>query len=121
MTTGLSPSSVLIVSMAAATRRKFIMTVGPGVLSSPSRAAASEKESSSSVKCSEIVMGCFGGPEFTVLRAPKSHPSNRCRHGNYLDLRLSRARCRQAALWCSSYPGCSNLQEPDRRYSKLED
>lgn len=32
--------------------------IAPGVLFSPSRAAASEKESSSSVKCSEIVMGC---------------------------------------------------------------
>src|SRR6266404_5341385 len=54
---GLSPSSVLILSMTAATNPKFVTTIDVGVLSSPSRAAASEKESSSNVKCSEIFMG----------------------------------------------------------------
>src|SRR6266403_651736 len=56
---GLSPSSVLILSMAAATSPRFVITIEVGVLSSPSRAAASEKESSSNVKCSEMFVGVF--------------------------------------------------------------
>src|ERR1035437_4872291 len=56
---GPSPSSVLGASMTAATRPRFVMTIGTGVLSSPSRAAASEKVSSSNVKCSEIFMGLY--------------------------------------------------------------
>src|ERR1700693_5354669 len=60
---GLSPSSDLTFSRAAATRPKFVMTLGPGELSNPRRAATSEKESSSSVKCSETFMGCSSGTE----------------------------------------------------------
>src|SRR5208282_780970 len=92
---GLSPSSVLILSITSATRPRFVMTIGIGVLSSPSRAAVSEKENSSNVKCSEIFMGfcvqltksltantsprrrswnCAGGQLLDVLSAPASGP-----------------------------------------------
>src|ERR1700691_4244615 len=54
---GLFPSSALILSITIATRPRFVMTIALGVLSSPSRAAASEKHSSSNVKCSEIFIG----------------------------------------------------------------
>src|SRR6202140_1577882 len=62
---GLFPSSVLILSITAATSPRFVTTIGIGVLSSPSRAASLEKESSSNVKCSEIFMGLSVEPEFT--------------------------------------------------------
>src|ERR1039458_3299850 len=67
---GLSPSSVLILSITAATRARFVMTIRLGGLSSPSRAAASEKENSSSVKCSEIVIAIL------VLVAVESYDQN---------------------------------------------
>jgi len=67
---GLSPSSVLIFSMTAATRPRFAMAIAFGVLSSPSRAAVSEKQNSSSVKCSEILMRLSVGCEFHREHVP---------------------------------------------------
>ena len=59
---GLPPSNVRTCSMTAATWPRFVITIRLGVLSSPSRAATSEKQSSSSVKCSESFMGFVSLP-----------------------------------------------------------
>src|SRR5450755_1000703 len=51
---GMAPGSARMVSMVVAVWIRFSITPGLEVLSSPSRAAASEKDNASSVKCSEI-------------------------------------------------------------------
>ena len=66
---GLLPSNVLTLSMTAATKTRFLTTLAVGVLSSPSRAAVSEKDNSSNVKCSEIFMG-FWPLESLIMFVP---------------------------------------------------
>ena len=52
--------------MNAAIRSKFAAVTASGMFSSPKRAAVSEKDNSSNVKCSEIFMSDFRALDFGV-------------------------------------------------------